>query len=329
MIRRPIRILLPVVAVLAVAAWLLFLRPGGNGRDLALSGTVEATEARLGFVAGGRVVEVLAREGDRVEAGAVLARLDRTETLARRDQALAQADAARALLRELESGSRPEELAQARAARDAALHRAQDAARNLARMRELHAAGAVSQEELDRATLADDLARSQLEQATEQVRLLEAGPRTERIEAQRAQLAQATAAVATYDALLDNMVVTAPFSGIVTVRHREPGEIAPPGAVVVTLLNPGDRWVRVYVPETRIGAVRLGLPADITTDTNPRHAYAGEVRYIASEAEFTPKTVQTREERVKLVYAVKVQVTGDPQLDLKPGMPADVILKTE
>jgi HlyD family secretion protein len=91
-------------------------------------------------------------------------------------------------------------------------------------------------------------------------------------------------------------------------------------------MDPSDRWVRIYVPETRIGAVKLGQRASITTDTFRRRAYEGTVEFIASEAEFTPKTVQTREERVKLVYAVKVRITGDPGLDLKPGMPADVRL---
>jgi HlyD family secretion protein len=108
------------------------------------------------------------------------------------------------------------------------------------------------------------------------------------------------------------------------VRHREPGEIVPAGSAVITLMDPEDRWVRVYVPETHIGAIRVGQGTEITTDTDPDRSYAGEVGFIASEAEFTPKSVQTKEERVKLVYAVKVRVTGDPQMDLKPGMPADV-----
>ncbi|MBU1947184.1 MAG: HlyD family efflux transporter periplasmic adaptor subunit [Candidatus Eisenbacteria bacterium] len=324
--RKPIRILLPVVVVLAAAVWLLLLRSDKKPAALFLSGTVEATEAQLGFPAGGRVTEILVREGERSEAGAVLARLDPAEMSARRDQALAQAAAARALLQEIEGGSRPEELAQARAAREAARQRLQDAERDLRRTRDLRAAGAVSQEALDKAALAHDLARSQFTQADEQARLAEIGPRIERIEAQRAQLAQAVAAVAALEAQLENMVIRAPFSGVVTVRHREPGEIVPPGSAVITLMNPNDRWVRVYLPETRIGKVRLGQQAKITTDTDPHRSTPGEVTFIASEAEFTPKSVQTKEERVKLVYAVKVRVTGDPQMDLKPGMPADVTL---
>ncbi len=119
-----------------------------------------------------------------------------------------------------------------------------------------------------------------------------------------------------------------PFDGVVTVRHREPGETAPPGAPVLTLMNPDDRWVRIYVQEDRIGRLALGQPATITSDSYPDRTYEGRVTFIASEAEFTPKNVQTPEERVKLVYAVKVQVVGDPAFELKPGMPADVRLDT-
>jgi HlyD family secretion protein len=185
----------------------------------------------------------------------------------------------------------------------------------------------VSQEALDKAQVGRDVAKSAFDQAQDQHRLLAAGPRRERIEAARAQLRQAEAAVRALDALLANMTVRSAFNGVVTVRHREPGEIIPAGSPVLTVMNREDRWVRIYVPETRIGAVRLGLPATISTDTYRGKTYRGEVSTISSEAEFTPKTVQTSEERVKLVYAVKVRITGDPGNDLKPGMPADVRLR--
>ena len=185
---------------------------------------------------------------------------------------------------------------------------------------------AVAREVLDKATLALDLARRQRDQAAEQLALLEQGPRPERIAAARAQLGAASAAVATLDATLANSILVAPFAGVVTLRHREPGEIVGAGAAVLTLMNPDDRWVRIYVPENRLGRVAIGQPAAITSDTYPGKRYTGEVAFIASSAEFTPKNVQTTEERVKLVYAVKVRITGDPGEELKPGLPADVTL---
>jgi len=156
--------------------------------------------------------------------------------------------------------------------------------------------------------------------------ILQAGTRHEKIDVQRAQVVQVQAAIKPIDAALDNMVLLAPMDGIVTLRHREPGATVGPGAPVFTLMNPADRWVRIYVPENRVGQVRLGTPAAITTDSFPGKTYPGEVVFIASQAEFTPKTVQTTEERVKLVYAVKVRVSGDSGFELKPGMPADVRL---
>ncbi|NIR45328.1 MAG: HlyD family efflux transporter periplasmic adaptor subunit [Gemmatimonadetes bacterium] len=315
-----------VAVVAALIVWLI--ASGGNGQgELAASGTVEATEGQLGFQATGRIESVQVREGDRVKAGAQLAALDRAEMLARRDQAQAQVEAADALLDELQSGFRSEEVAQARAALNAARQRLADARRDLERTRNLFEGGAVSREALDKAQVALEVAESQNEQAEEQLRLLERGPRRERIEAQRAQLRQAEAALRAIEATLANMTIVAPFDGIVTIRHREPGEIVSPGAPVLTVMNPDDRWVRIYVKEDRIGAVKLGAPATITTDTYPENIYEGEVVFIASEAEFTPKNVQTKEERVKLVYAVKVQIVGDARLDLKPGIPADVRLE--
>jgi HlyD family secretion protein len=152
------------------------------------------------------------------------------------------------------------------------------------------------------------------------------GARSEVIDAQRALVAQAEAGLAQAEAALDDAVVRAPFGGVVTIRHRDPGETVSPGAPVVTVMDPADRWVLIYVREDAIGRVSVGQAASIGSDTWPDRDYEGRVTFIASEAEFTPATVQTDEERVKLVYQVKVQVTGDPDGDLKVGTPADVRL---
>jgi HlyD family secretion protein len=327
--------LILVLAVAAGAAYAFRDRlpgPWGGAEvepGLEASGTVEATEAQLGFSTGGRIEEIAVREGSRVEAGEDLARLDRREMTARREEAQSRIESARALLRELERGSRIEEVAQARAARDAASKRLEDAERDLERSRTLEWGGAIPKESLEKAELGVDLAQKDLERAEEQLHLLEAGPRPERIEAQRAALAQAEASLRTIDASLELMTLQAPFDGLVTVRHREPGEAVSPGATVLTVMNPEDRWVRIYVREDEIGAVRVGAKAEIRCDTFPGKTYEGEVRFISPEAEFTPKNVQTTEERVRLVYAVEVRITSDSEGDLKPGMPADVRLDVD
>ncbi|HXV61469.1 MAG TPA: efflux RND transporter periplasmic adaptor subunit [Vicinamibacteria bacterium] len=325
------RAALVLIVLIAGGVWavLRYLSPREEATSdvLFASGTVEATEAHLGFQVSGRLESIAVREGDRVATGEALAELDRTEMLARRQEAEARVAASRALLRELEGGFRREEVEQAKAARDAARERLGDAEQDLDRTKRLYEGGAVSREAYDKALLGLELAQAQLTQAAEQLSLLEAGPRPEKVEAQRAQLAQAEASVRALDASIDMMRIVAPFGGVVTVRHREAGEIVAPGTAVLTVMNSDDRWVRIYVREDRIGAVKIGMAAEVSSDTYPDKSYPGRVSFIASEAEFTPKNVQTTEERVKLVYAVKVHITEDSDFDLKPGMPADVRLR--
>lgn len=321
------RIIVPLLVVVVAALIVVpILRRAGERGRLTASGTVEATEAQLGFQVPGRIDSIRVREGDAARAGEPLASLDRVEATARRQQGAALLAVAHAQLDELLRGARPEEVAQARAGRDAARQHLQDARRDFDRAQELIRNNVVSQQAFDKAKTAFDVAKAQSEQADEQHRLVVTGPRRERIEAARAQVAQAEAALRAADAGLANMVIRAPFDGVVTVRHREPGEIVPAGSAVVSLMDRNDRWVRIYVSEAHIGAVRTGQAASITSDTFKGRTYPGEVVYLSSEAEFTPKNVQTSEERVKLVYAVKVRISGDTGFELKPGMPADVQL---
>jgi HlyD family secretion protein len=304
----------------------LVLRVDRSADALLLSGTVEAMAADLGFNAPGRLAEVTVREGDLVVRGQELARLDAAELEARARSARAQATAARAALAELEAGSRREEVSQGQSAVRAAARRLEDADRDLVRARRLYEGGAISREALDRAETGRELAEAAVEQARDQLGVLESGARPERIAAQRATLESAEAMAQQAEVALENAVIRAPFDGRVTLRHREPGESVQPGLPVLTVMNPSDRWVRIYVPETRLGAIAIGQRAAITADTFRGKEYAGRVAFVASSAEFTPRNVQTREERVKLVYAVRVEVTDDPGFELKPGMPADVRL---
>jgi len=324
--KRRIAVVVLVLVVAAVGLWLWLRRDDDDLEAITASGTVEATDAQLGFRAGGRIASVGPREGDEVAAGEELAVLDREEAEARREQAAAAVAAAAARLAELEGGFRSEEVAAAAAAAAGARERLAAAERDLERARLLFEGGAISREEFDRAETAHEVAASQLEQAEQQALLLRRGPSREQIEAARSRVEEARAALAAAEATLADRTIEAPFAGVVTVRHREPGEVVAPGAPVVTLLDRGDRGVRIYLPEDRIGAVRLGGRAEIASDTYPDERYPGEVFFIASEAEFTPKNVQTREERVRLVYAVKVRVLDDPDHELKPGLPVDVTI---
>ncbi|HKI95879.1 MAG TPA: efflux RND transporter periplasmic adaptor subunit [Gemmatimonadales bacterium] len=315
-----------VVAIVATITAIVLLSGGGTAGRITASGTVEATETDLGFQVPGRIDSITVHEGDRVRAGDTLAWLDRSELRAHEAAALAQERAARARLIELEHGSRPQEIAQGRAAVDAATQQQAEAEKNLERATTLFAGGAISQAQLDRAQTARDVAAAQTTSAKEQLALLEQGPRTETIAAQRDMAHQAAAAVQQAHAVLRNAVIVAPVNGVVTVRHREPGETVAAGQPVVTVINPNDRWVRIYVREDQVGRLALGQDATITADAYPGRTYAGRVIYISNAAEFTPRSVQTTAERVKLVYRVKVQIVRDSTEDLKPGLPADIVL---
>jgi HlyD family secretion protein len=321
-----------VVGVVRVLLLGLGLAPvlvscGGEGSgEIQASGTVEAREADLGFQMAGRIGWVGPNDGDPVREGDEVAQLDMEELEARKWAAEAQLDGALALLAEMTTGFRPGEIAEGHAALRGAEERMDDAKRDLERARRLFEGGAVSQEMLDKTETAARVSESAVDQARERVLILEEGPRQERVAVQRAMVSQAEAAIAQVDAALSNARISIPFPGVITIRHREPGETVSPGIPVLTVMDPGDRWVRIYVREDRIGEVQLGQEATITSDTYPDRTYRGEVIFIANESEFTPRNVQTTEERVKLVYAVKVRITEDPSHDLKAGIPADVVL---
>ena len=295
-----------------------------NAAAILASGTVEATQAELGFQVSGRLDAISVREGDKVTTGAELATLERDELIAQRAVAQAQVAAAQAGLAELLAGSRREEIASARAALTVAKERRDAAQRDVQRLEPLAEQSLVSRQAFDRQRTDLRVAEGEVAQAKENLQIVETGPRSERIAAQRAALAQAMASVERIDAQLEQTMLEAPFSGTVTVRHREPGEALSPGNPVLTIRNFDDRWVRIYVPGDEVGNLSLGQAATITADANPERKYTGTISYIASVAEFTPRNVQSTKDRVKLVYEVRVRITGDATVDLKPGLPADL-----
>jgi HlyD family secretion protein len=295
-----------------------------NGDAIIASGTVEATQAELGFQVSGRLEQLSVREGDQVTAGGRLAKLEQSELIAEREVARAQVAAAQAGLSELLAGSRREEIAHARAVLSVATDRRDLAQRDVERLTPLAEQSLVSRQAFDQQRTQLSVSQGEVAKAKEELQILATGPRAERIAAQRAALAQAQATVGRIEAQLAQTELTAPFSGTITVRHREPGEAMSPGAPVLTIRNFDDRWVRVYIPGDEVGNLKLGQPASITGDANPDKRYTGAISYIASVAEFTPRNVQSTKDRVKLVYEVRVRIAGDSSVDLKPGLPADV-----
>jgi len=328
------KILLPVAIVVAVAvaaatwAWMAH-RPANDPDELTLYGNVDIRQVSLAFNAGERITEIRVREGDKVHAGEVLAVLDERTPLARLTQGAAQIGAQEQALLRLQAGSRPEEIAQAKANLAAAQAEADLAARQLARLKstsEATAGKAVSQQDLDAAVGHAQVAAAQAESLRKTLQLVAAGPRKEDIAQARNQLASARAEQALIQRQIDESQLHAPIDAVVRARLLEPGDLASPQRPVLTLAITEPKWVRAYVTESQLSRIATGMSARVTTDSQPDYAISARVGYISSVAEFTPKSVETPELRTSLVYEVRFMV-DDPQDQLRLGMPATVHLR--
>lgn len=292
------------------------------------SGTMDATEIAVSFRMPGILHSRPVEEGSRVKPGELLAALDERESVARLHQVEAAQQAAQARLKDLEQGYRPQEIAEARAQTDQAQANLANLEEEARRSEALFNGGATSQQRRDKDRTAATVATEQHRAAQERLKLLLGGYRSETINAARAQLDEAQAAVEAAHVAREDLQVKSPVDGVVTGTHAEVGETLGAGRPALTVTDISRPWVRVYIPENQIGKVRLGAAAKIKVDTFPNREFDGRVSYVSSQAEFTPKNVQTQEERVKLVFAVNVTLDNRDGT-LKPGMPADVTITTQ
>ncbi len=304
----------------AAAAWIvwraMYGRTGLQG-ELLVSGNIEAHESLVSFKAvQSRIVELPFDEGQWVEAGTVLARLDDADYLKQVEVNQAAVAVAR---RQVESAAEKIEVARATIAND----RAGLAQRQLDydRRRRLFAAHAIAAEDRDLALTALKQAQAAL---TRDIAAWRGAQRD--FEVARASLHNAQQTLGLSKIILNYTTLRAPFSGVILVRNAELGEVMQPGTPVVTLADLDHVWLRAYISEVDLGRVRWGQDALVTTDTYPGKKYRGHVSFIASDAEFTPKSVETHKERVTLVYRIKIDVEN-PRHELKPGMPADALIE--
>ncbi|HEX5000399.1 MAG TPA: efflux RND transporter periplasmic adaptor subunit [Terriglobia bacterium] len=383
--------LLPIGAALLVLLFFSYRYYSNSRIDpsaVRASGTIEATTVDVSFQIGGRVVEVLPREGQPVRAGDVLARLADEENEVRVRQAEAalegtssqtkqqqtaleqreslvssqirqahgQAEAARAMLDRLRHGSRPEEIRVAEAELAQAQAALEPRKLEFQRAAGLFEDGLVSQQQFDTARAAFRTAEATVTVARQRLTLATEGPRQEDIAEAQARLSAAEATVSAAEAARRDIEIQreglvgararqreisaqldaarlqlaytelrSPIDGVVLTRNIEVGEIVNAGSPVVTVADIDNLWINLYVPETQTGRIHLGQTAQVQVDAFPGERFKGTVTFISSESEFTPKTIQTEEERIKLVYRVKVALESGGQR-LKPGMPADAAI---
>ncbi|MHB1026005.1 MAG: efflux RND transporter periplasmic adaptor subunit [Desulfobacteria bacterium] len=320
-------IIVVLVIGAGIAAWFHF-REGKEVGVIRVSGNIEVTDVDVSFKIPGRLLERAVDEGASVSAGQRVARLDSADLEREMDMKEAELQAAEAGLREFVAGSRPQEIARARAAVASVQADAERLSLEFDRAKALHARDVISRQEFERARAAYEVADERQKEAKESLHLVEEGPRREQIEQSRARVRLAKEGLELARTRLSYATITSPLSGVVLSKNVEPGDYVAPGTPVVTVGSLKDPWLRAHIEETDLGRVKVGQVVEVTADTYPGKKYAGHVSFIASQAEFTPKSVQTRKERVKLVYRIKVDV-ANPDMELKPGMPADAVLRTE
>lgn len=290
-----------------------------------ISGNIEAHESVVSFKVQGRIVELPVQEGQFVKQGDLLARLDDDDY---RQQVSVDEAIVRTREAELElamAGSRTQEIQAAKqslidAKADLELKRTE-----FTRRQALLAEQGVSREDVDSAATQLKRAQATYERVKHSYDQIVEGTRKEEIAVRRANLELAREALKMSRVKLAYTVLSAPVSGVALVRQAELGEVVSPGTPVVTIADIDHVWMRGYINETDLGRLRWGQPARVRIDTYPNRAYQGHVSFISSQAEFTPKSVETYKERVTLVYRIKIDL-DNPNHELKPGMPAEAVI---
>jgi len=327
--KKKIRFLAIALLVMLIAAGMTILvrslRHKAPVNELVLFGNVDIRQVELAFNGNERIVGMTAQEGDKIKKGQLLATLDSVRLAQQVSQAEAQLKAQKEVLAALEAGTRPEDIRKARADVEAAEAEQKNAEVVFRRKSMLAEKELISKQEGDDAKAAADSSRARLQAAKAALALAVAGPRREDISAARDTLKAYEAALAIANRNLEYAYLYAPSDGVIQTRILEPGDMASPQKPVFTLAITDPVWVRAYIPGPEMGKIRLGMAAEVTTDSYKGKRYKAWIGFISPTAEFTPKSVETSEVRTSLVYQVRVYAC-DPDNELRQGMPATVIV---
>lgn len=336
--RNPLPLPFPLVCVICVI-FSSACTPEGKTDQLRVSGHVEATEVRVGPDAGGRILTLDVKEGDRVSVGQLILTLDHRDVDLALQRAGAEQAQADAQLRLLLAGARPEDIRQAesqvnvaRADVEPAKVELQAAEQDLNRFETLLKSNSGSQKQRDDALARRDTARDRVASAESRVKAAQdavirvrAGARREEVEAARARLAATAAQIATLEKGLSDTRLVSPVAGVVTEKLVEVGEVTAPRAPAVVIVDLDHAWADVFVPEPIVPTLKVGQAAMVFTDAGGP-GLQGTISYISPKAEFTPRNVQTADERSKLVYRIRIAVDNKDGV-LKQGMPVEAELK--
>jgi len=327
--RRKRLLVLIIVLLVIIGGGVSWSKLSGNvvqTDTLTLYGVTDIRETHLAFRVSDRLDSMLVDEGDQIQAGQVLAKLDTTLLDAILTEYESLTESAAQTLARLKSGSRPEEITHGQAAVREAVVKMNDAKRKLDEVLRMENEGAASQREIESTKAGYAGSKDRVALLEADLALLIAGPRVEDIAKAHADLQAANARVTLAAQRLEDAVLKAPVNGIIRARLHEPGEMVGPTTPVLLLAQSDPVWVRVYIEESDLGRVTLGMKADISIDSHPGKSFEGWLGSISPTAEFTPKPIATEELRTRLVYQARVFV-HDPGQIFKLGMPATVVLK--
>lgn len=307
--------------------WLLLNScSGGKGdKDLKIyaSGVVEAREVIVSSEVSGRIIELNFDEGSRVDSGFVLCRVDTEMIYQRYLEAKSQVEALLLQYQLLLKGARREEIEAMERAVERARVNFENTKKHFERIKKLYEENVATQEQFDNARTLYESSKSQYEEAVKKLEILKSGAREEEIKIAFANYQRALAQMKSVELQIKKSKILSPISGFVTTKFVELGEFVSPGVPIAKISNLDEVYIRIYLPESELGFVKLGDSVDVKIDSYPKRVFKGMVVFVSPRAEFTPKNVQTKEERTKLVYAVKVKVRNEKGI-FKPGMPADV-----
>ena len=322
--KRRLSILILLAAAIAAGVYFYprLTRKTEPQNQLTLSGNIEAHESLVSFKVQGRIIDLPVQEGQWVETGALLARLDDADYRQKVSIGEATVRVRESNLALMLAGTREQEVKASQQTMLEAQADLEEKKLDYDRALRLFSKDEVSTQERDLANTALKRAEAAFQAAQQHYNEAVEGTRKEDIAIARANLKQADADLGLSRVNLDYTTLRAPSAGVITVREAELGEVVAPGTPVVTLADLDHIWLRAYIAETDLGRIRWGQEATVTTDTYPGKQYRGRVSFISSSAEFTPKSVQTYKERITLVYRIKIDI-DNPNHELKPGMPAD------
>lgn len=309
--------------LLAAAGYKLFNK---KEEGITATGTIEITQADITPKVGGYIVQLPIKEGDKVRLGQVIAHISRPDLEAQilRDQA--SLEKAQVQLRDLEKGSRTQERLEATANLDIARSTYEKAKNDYQRYSELYRQGAVSEQQLDTAKNAYEVAANSLLAVQSRHSLVEEGNRADVIAAQRLEVARNKAILEASRTLLGDTIITTPLQGLVITKNFEEGEYVNPGSPIATVGDLNNCWVKIYIASTQLGQIRVDQPVNIKVDSFPNQVFVGKIKEINQNAEYTPRQSITQKERANLVFGVKVKIDNADGV-LKPGMPVDVVIK--